>query len=249
MASAEYLVRMDDACPTQDAQRWNAVEAVLRRHGVRPIVAIVPVNADAELIRSPADAGFWQRARAWKYAGWMVAMHGYSHSLRPSRGGLVPVSSKSEFVGLPAEEQQRRIREGVRFLQDQGVTPQAWVAPAHGLDRLTLEALRTESSIRTISDCFTRRPVRRRGFVWIPQQLWHPRVMGSGLWTICLHPNQMDPAGIGRLDDFISGHRRCFPDPTDAASRAVQYGPVDILFETAFLALLRIKRMLNERKT
>ena len=29
---AEYLLRLDDACPTMDRQRWDAVEAVLRRH-------------------------------------------------------------------------------------------------------------------------------------------------------------------------------------------------------------------------
>jgi hypothetical protein len=248
VGSAEYLVRLDDACSTQDRRKWDSVEAILRRHGVRPIVAIVPANADAALIRGPTDAEFWQRAHAWKDSGWMIAMHGYSHSLRPSRGGLVPVSSRSEFVGLPEGEQKRRIREGIQLLEDHGIIPQAWAAPAHGLDRSTVEALRTESNIRTISDSFVRRPVRRLGFVWIPQQLWHPRVMGSGLWTICLHPNEMDPTGIESLDTFISGHRRFFPDPVDAASRAVPYGLVDMLFETAFLALLRIRKALKGKR-
>ena len=158
-------------------------------------------------------------------------------------------SRTSEFVGLPLEEQKRRIHQGERLFHDQGLMPQAWVAPAHGMDRFTLEALRTVSTIRTISDSFARRAVRRRGFVWIPQQLWHPRVMGRGLWTICLHPNEMKQPEMEALDSFLALHRRSFADPREIPSRAVHYGPADIAFEALFLALLRIKRGLRRRKT
>ena len=39
---AEYLLRLDDACPTMDAARWGAVEALLRARGVTPIAASCP---------------------------------------------------------------------------------------------------------------------------------------------------------------------------------------------------------------
>ena len=130
---AEYLFRLDDACPTSDADRWEAVLKVLSQRGVRPIVAIIPANGDPALAAPPADSDFWERARSWAGAGCMIALHGFSHVMRPSHGGLVPVQRRSEFVGLPIDEQRRRIREGVRFLEANGIVPEAWVAPAHGL--------------------------------------------------------------------------------------------------------------------
>ena len=233
-------------------RRWTGTGGTLskqwcERHRVRPIVAIVPANEDPSLVRCQTDPGFWQRARAWENDGWMIAMHGYSHSLRPSLGGMVPVNRRSEFVGLPWDEQRRRIHEGGRLLAAQGITPQAWVAPAHGFDRVTLEALKEESPIRVISDSFARRSVGREGFVWIPQQLWHPRHMRNGLWTICLHPNDMDNSGISMLDAFITAHRESFSDPKSVISHAVPFGLEDAVFEVAFLALLRIRKALIKR--
>jgi predicted deacetylase len=239
---AEYLLRLDDACPTLDPGKWEAVERILSLRGIRPIVAIVPANEDPALVRSAADPSFWQRARIWARTGWVIALHGHSHSLRPSRGGLVPVQGRSEFVDLPLDEQRRRIREGAKVFETNGLTAEAWVAPAHGFDVMTLQALRLDSEIRLISDGFARRAYRREGFVWLPQQLWRPRVMKKGLWTICLHPNEMEESTIRALDDFLAVHTGAFPDPRDAAAGAVPYGPSDAVFAFAFNTLLSIKR-------
>ena len=231
-----------------DARRWETVEQLLLARGIRPIVAIVPANADHELARAPADPLFWQHARSWSRAGWVIGLHGFSHALRSSPGGLVAVQHHSEFVGLPIDEQRRRIREGVRIFETNGLVPETWVAPAHGFDSLTLQALRVESEIRIISDGFTRRAVRREGFVWLPQQLWHPRVMGSGVWTICLHPNEMDEAAVHALDDFVTSRVASFPDPREVAAQALPYGPGDAMFSVLFQASLGIKRAMSKRK-
>lgn len=242
---AEYILRLDDACPTMDHGKWQSVEQLLLSHGIRPIVAIVPANEDPGLVRAAADSSFWQRARSWARAGWVVALHGYSHALRGSAKGLVPIKGLSEFVALPLEEQRRRIREGVKVLEANGLTAEAWVAPVHGFDMITLQALRLESEIRLISDGFARRAYLREDFVWLPQQLWKPRSMKSGLWTICLHPNEMADNAISALDEFLSGHAGAFPDPRDAAARAVPYGPTDAVFAAAFSFLLWMKRQMG----
>jgi hypothetical protein len=72
--------------------------------------------------------------------------------------------------------------------------------------------------------------------------------MKKGLWTVCLHPNQMDQSDIDNLEAFISAHREAFPDPRDAASRAVPYGPSDVIFGAAFFCALQMKRILAKRK-
>jgi hypothetical protein len=172
----------------------------------------------------------------------MIALHGYSHVLHPSPRGLVPVHRRSEFVGLPIEEQRRRIGAGVRDFEANGLVPEAWVAPAHGFDGVTLQALRLESEVRIISDGYTRRAVRRDDFVWLPQQLWRPRAMKKGLWTICLHPNEIDERGLRAVEAFVSSGKGLFPDPHDAARGAVDYGPMDALFSAAYAAALQARR-------
>jgi predicted deacetylase len=246
--AAEYLFRLDDACPTMDAPRWDALLKVLASRSIHPIIAIVPDNSDPALVRQPPDPSFWQRARTWAHGGCIIALHGYSHLLRRSPGGLVPVQRHSEFVGLPADQQRQRIRAGVQVLQANGLVPEAWVAPAHGFDVTTLQALRMESGIRVISDGFMQRAVRRDGFVWLPQQLWHPRFMRQGLWTICLHPNELDASGLKTLDAFLSSRflssrRGSCPDPRDVVEKAVPYGMQDALLGAAYAAALRIKRL------
>lgn len=240
---AEYIIRLDDACPTMDRHRWSEVETLLRQRGVKPIVAVVPANADPGLVRGPGHGKFWEQAGGWAAEGWMIAMHGYSHALRRSAAGIIHVNRMSEFVGVPLEEQKRRIQDGLRLLQERNLTPQAWVAPAHGMDKNTLEALRTESEIRLISDSFARRPLSRWGFTWLPQQLWRPRNMPGGLWTICLHPNEMNQADVARLSSFIDSHKGDFPDPKEAAVRAVPRAISDLIFEIAFASGLRIRRL------
>jgi hypothetical protein len=172
----------------------------------------------------------------------MIALHGYSHVLRPSAGGLVPVKRYSEFVGLPIDEQRRRVAAGVRLLETNGLSPEAWVAPAHGFDLATLQALRLESDIRIISDGFMRRAVRREAFVWLPQQLWRPRNMTKGLWTICLHPNEVDEGTLRSVEAFLSSGTGLFPDPREAAKCAVDYGPMDAVFAGAFAAVLKARQ-------
>jgi len=243
--AAEYLFRLDDACPSMDTPRWETVLEVLRRLGVHPIIAVVPANADPALARLPADPSFWQRARDWARSGCMIALHGWSHELRPSRGGLVPVQRRSEFVGLPIDEQRRRIAAGVRTLEANGLVPEAWVAPAHGFDGGTLQALRVESEIRIVSDGFARRVVRRDDFTWLPQQLWRPRSMGRGLWTICLHPNEMDADHVRSVEDFVTARPGSFPDPRDAAAASVPFGPSDALFSAAFGLALRFRQSMR----
>jgi hypothetical protein len=245
--SAEYLIRLDDACPTMDSQRWEDALGMLTSYAVKPIVAIIPANQDPELFVRPMALDFWEKARSWALDGCMIALHGYSHVLRPSSAGLVPVHRFSEFVGLPIDEQRRRIRAGVRILEDNGLEPRAWVAPAHGFDSATLEALRAESRIRVISDGFMRRAVYRWDFVWLPQQLWRPpRDMKKGLWTICIHPNNLDARSLRLLKEFVATRPSLFANPHDVVNRASSYSFMDELFSAAFRAALRARQLTKQ---
>ena len=202
--SARYLIRLDDACNSMDRRKWGLLEAVLDRHAVRPIVAVVPENQDRALMFDSADESFWVKVRAWEAKGWTIAMHGHTHVMHPTgRPGLVPFYSRSEFVGLDLEAQRAKIRTAWRRFLVEGVTPEIWVGPAHSFDLLTLRALREETSIKIVSDGIALDTYFEHDFHWIPQQLWRMAERRMGLWTVCLHPSEMSEAEIAALgEDF-----------------------------------------------
>jgi hypothetical protein len=192
-----------------DRRKWDSVERVLDLHGVHPIVAVIPNNQDPKLKSQEPDPEFWQRVRAWAAKGWSVAMHGHTHVMHSTVNALLlPFYKRSEFAGLSLAAQAEKIRTAWQLFLTQRVEPTIWVAPAHSFDLLTLEAIRNETRIRVVSDGIAFNTFFEHGFHWIPQQLWGFTARSFGLWTICLHPNTMDDAGIAALDDAIGGRFR-----------------------------------------
>ena len=187
--SARYLVRFDDICPTMAWPAWDRIEDGLRARRIRPIVAIVPDNADEDLVAGPPNPDFWQRARAWQRAGWTIGLHGYRHRHETEDAGIVGLRARSEFAGIDAAEQRRRIAAGLALLRSEGLEPTVWVAPSHSLDAATVDALVAER-LTTISDGLRPFPHRdEKGAIWVPQQLWRFRWRPFGIWTVCLHHN------------------------------------------------------------
>jgi hypothetical protein len=203
--AARYLIRLDDACETMDHRRWAAIERVLDRHSVKPLVAVVPDNRDPALAVSERDDSFWDKVRAWVAKGWTLAMHGNTHVMQQTAAKLlVPFYHRSEFAGRSLEEQAERVRCAWALFLAQGLTPRVWVAPAHSFDVLTLEALRAETTINVVSDGIACDTYTEFGFRWIPQQLWNLSKRPFGVWTVCLHPNEMSPAALDSLDQALT---------------------------------------------
>jgi len=198
--AARYLIRLDDACAEMDCERWQRVEKVLDTFEIRPIVAVVPNNQDSELKRQSADPDFWDKVRRWQSKGWSIAMHGDTHVMHSTNESLlVPYYKRSEFAGLSLEQQKSKIRAAWGAFLSHGVEPRIWVAPAHSFNLLTLKALLEETSIRIVSDGIAWNTFYEHGFHWIPQQMWKFTSRKSGLWTVCLHPNQMDERAVAQL--------------------------------------------------
>lgn len=198
--TARYIIRFDDFCPTMDWKVWEQIEPVLNKHGIKPIIAVVPDNRDPELIMEPARADFWEKVRAWQKMGWTVALHGHQHLYTTKHSGLTKINNYSEFVGLSYEEQRNKLEQGLKIFAEHGVRANTWVAPAHSFDELTVKAL-LELGISTISDGYYFWPIKRLGATWIPQQLWRFRRMPAGLWVVCFHHNEF--VEQKHVDDFI----------------------------------------------
>ena len=202
---AEYLLRCDDLCPTMSAEGWRRIESLIKEFQLQPILAVVPDNLDPELEVSPPDPDFWQSMHALEASGAVIGLHGFRHVCASRGRSLLGIAHSSEFAGVPAHTQRTWIRDGLRILREHGLNPRIWVAPRHGFDRRTLDALRAEGVV-LVSDGFARVLFLSRGLTWVPQQLWGPVDKQKGLWTICVHPNTASEADIANLRAFLSVH-------------------------------------------
>lgn len=207
----QYLIRLDDACPTMDAARWQRVESILDKYGVRPMVGIIPSNADPKQMIEKEDGLFWEKALAWQNKGWAIALHGFDHCYITSDAGMNPLWNRSEFAGISLELQKQKISDGVSILKKHGLIPKYFFAPSHTFDNNTLTALRECSNIRIISDTIAARPYRHGEFIFIPQIGGHCVEMPlSGVYTFCFHPNTMEEASFNALESFIQKHKKKF---------------------------------------
>jgi predicted deacetylase len=207
---AQYLLRLDDLCPTMPQARWDQYRRILAEFRIHPILAVVPDNRDPELMRSPHDPRFWEQMRELENAGATIALHGHQHRCESYGASLLGLHAMSEFAGIDLETQRQWIRAGIGILRENALEPRLWVGPRHGFDRNTLQALR-EEGLNYISDGFARVPYRRYGATWIPQQLWAPVAKPKGLWTICIHPQFARESDLERLRLFLKG---CWPQFT-----------------------------------
>jgi hypothetical protein len=235
----QYLLRFDDLCPTQSRERWLHFLPLIEEFRLQPILAIVPDNRDPELQISAPDQNFWQQMNALEASGAAIGLHGYRHVCISRGRSLLGLDRASEFAGVDLEIQRAWIREGLRILRGHGLNPRIWVAPRHGFDAQTLEALRTER-IHLLSDGFARAPFLRGGITWIPQQLWGPAEKPGGLWTICIHTNTAHDDEIAALREFVAAHANQF---TSVNRILVQYQPATLTLAERFQAEGALRRL------
>lgn len=218
---ARYLLRVDDLCPTVDREPWLRLASLILELNLKPILAVVPDNQDPELRISEPDESFWDQMRAMEQAGAAIALHGYQHRAESRGRSLVPLQRESEFAGVFGPIQRTWIQAGLEILHLHRLNPRLWVAPRHGFDCNTLEALLAEG-ISVLSDGFARKPFLLGGFTWIPQQLWAPIEKRAGLWTICLHVNTIT---VQQFDEFAVFARKHIAQFTSVAEALSEFPP------------------------
>jgi predicted deacetylase len=203
--TAKYLLRFDDICPTMNWRVWSEIEASLTEYRLKPILAVVPDNRDPVLQVAAPAKDFWERARRWQARGWTIALHGFQHKYSARRAGIVTPKKLTEFAGVPAGEQQEKLRYGLEIFDRQGIKPTVWIAPNNSFDATTVSLL-PKFGIRIICDgCFRFPFVDQQKIFWVPQQLFRFRPAPRGIWTVCYHHNRWTASD---LEQFREGLRR-----------------------------------------
>ena len=235
---SKYIMRLDDAAERMDLEKWNQIEAILDKYGIKPLVGVIPDCKDPEMDKFQKDEHFWEKVHGWINKDWEVAMHGYEHVYHTNSGGINPINKRSEFAGLPYEEQRQMISSGYKIMLEHGIAPKVFFAPSHTFDENTIEALRNESDIRYISDTISWNSYKKDDFYYVPQQSGQVRRLPFPVVTFCYHPNSMKPDDFLRLESFLKKNSLRFNSFT-LAVRDRKRTLFDSLLKTSYFFLKR----------
>lgn len=243
-----YIVRLDDASEYMDVEKWSKIEELLDKYSIKPIVGIIPKNQDENLVNEyQIDRGFWYKAKLWQEKKWALALHGYTHVYLSNKGGINPVNFRSEFAGVPLEEQKRRISNGINIFKEHGLHTKIFFAPSHTFDLNTLEALRSRSNIRIISDTVANDIYKMNEFYFIPQQSGRVRKLPFKVTTFCYHPNTMSEEDFKILEDFIRKYNSKFVSFEDLNFIDRKLGLYDKVLRKIYFTIRRIRNGLRGR--
>lgn len=207
----QYLIRLDDLCPTNNLKKWERFFKLFDQYGIKPIIAVIPNNRDPKLGNCGShNPDYWNLVRKLQRKKYALAMHGFEHQYITRNSGLFKLNERSEFAGLPLHIQQQKINVARSVFEREKIETSIFVAPAHTFDFNTLTALKTCSTIRIISDGLLSTPYIRRGFKWIPVQLPEATLKQKDTWTFNYHPETCTDDAFRKLENFIVQHHQNF---------------------------------------
>lgn len=226
----KFIIRFDDITPTMAWSKFCNIEKTMVDFNIKPIMGVVPLNRDAQLVAEPAHEDFWGVVKGWKAKGWTIAQHGYTHEYVTRDPGILKISHGSEFSGLPYEEQHRKLKAGKEILKANGVWQPVFMAPAHSFDRNTITAL-TSLGFKGLTDGYGVYPYKIGNINAVPQLFSLPVHFGFGIYTICMHVNTMTVQQISRIDSllrkdhsrFVSFDEALAVESSPAIAHAVRY--------------------------
>ena len=83
----KIAIRMDDITPDMDWVKFEKFKAILDKHGVKPLIGVVPDNKDVKLKKNEPRKDFWEYIKSLQNDGWIVAMHGFNHVYTTKESG------------------------------------------------------------------------------------------------------------------------------------------------------------------
>ena len=208
MEQPTYIFRLDDISWDMNTSNFMRIRDLFIRYGIRPLIGVIPCNKDEKLIKQSGEERlsreeFWREIKKLQDTyRWTIALHGFNHIYRTKNSGLFHINKRSEFAGIPFDEQFRMIREGKEILETHGLETKVFMAPAHSLDWNTVAALR-ENGIVVVTDGITAYPYRKRGVWFIPQVANWPNEKAWGIESVCFHINEWTEEKFIHFEEFL----------------------------------------------
>lgn len=247
----KYIIRLDDASLNMDLEKWIKIENILDKFILPAIVGVIPDNKDPSFkYNFLKNEEFWSIVKKWENKNWLIAMHGYQHLYVTSSSGIFNIHNRSEFAGLSYDEQKNKIIKAYSIFLNNQIKPKVWMAPSHTFDEITLQVLREYTDIRIVTDGFFRFPCKyNNDFLFIPQQIWKfKKPFLSGVYTICLHPNEMKDEDFRKMEIFIEKNKKYFIDDFKQIESYNNFCKKDSFFYYNYFLFKLKQGILNELK-
>lgn len=205
-----FLIRLDDCHSRMDIQKWDQILAILKRHGIKPLVGVIPNNKDPKLEYNKTSIDIYSWLKSYSY-DIELAIHGENHHLTKSPTSLYKGVRVSEFCGLSYNEQVDKLKSAKNWFLKRGFNVEWFIAPKHSFNKNTIRACGVVDL--NISDGIEFFPYKfkENGVVLVPQIFNIARdVLLPGVYTFCYHPDTMTNQEFIKLEEFLKKKGKYF---------------------------------------
>ena len=203
------LIRMDDICENMNWKLMDKCELLFDKYKIKPLLGVIPINKDPELLTYPKTEIFWDKVKDWKRKGWEISMHGCNHlyTQKSDKNDIFNYGGDSEFYGLEYLKQLNKIERGLLEFKKREIDIRSFFAPNHIYDENTLKALK-EKNIKIIIDGYGLFPFYKNDLLFIPQLFYKEIFLPFGIQSTQIHINYWDDIEFERFEKFINKYHK-----------------------------------------
>jgi predicted deacetylase len=198
------LIRMDDVAENMNWTLMDKCELLFDKYEIKPLLGVIPINQDPELLQFPKNSSFWEKVKDWKNKGWEVTMHGCNHlyTQKSDKKDIFNYGGNSEFYGLDYSSQLNKIQIGLQEFKKRNIKVRSFFAPNHIYDKNTLKALK-DSNIKIIIDGYGLFPYYKNEILFIPQLFYKEIFLPFGIQSTQMHINNWNNKNYSNFEKFI----------------------------------------------
>ena len=198
------LIRMDDISENMNWALMDKCEKLFDKFKIKPLLGIIPINKDPELLKLPKNDRFWERVENWKNKGWEITMHGCNHlyTQKSDKNDIFNYGGNSEFYGLDYSMQLNKIKAGLEEFKKREIKVRSFFAPNHIYDSNTLKALK-DSDIKIIIDGYGLFPYYKNEILFIPQLFYKEIFLPFGIQSTQMHINEWNDEAYKNFEIFV----------------------------------------------
>lgn len=207
------LIRMDDISDCMNWKIMDKCETLFDKYNIKPLLGVIPLNKDPELLKLSKNIQFWDRVKNWERKGWEITMHGCNHlyTQKSFKKDIFNYGGRSEFYGLDYLTQFNKIKIGLEEFKKRKINIRSFFAPNHIYDENTLKALK-DSGINIIIDGYGLFPFYKNEILFIPQLFYKEIFLPFGIQSTQLHINEWNENNFENFSLFISKYYKKIVD-------------------------------------
>jgi len=199
------LIRMDDISDCMNWKIMDMCETLFDKYNIKPLLGVIPLNKDPDLLKLSKNTEFWSRVKNWKKKGWEITMHGCNHlyTQKSFKKDIFNYGGDSEFYGLDYLTQLNKIKIGLEEFKKRKINIRSFFAPNHIYDENTLKALK-DSDIKIIIDGYGLFPFYKKEILFIPQLFYKEIFLPFGIQSTQMHINEWNESNFKDFSLFVS---------------------------------------------